>query len=143
LVETRLGYVENILHRLSIGFFLQRFACKDVLFIFPSHFKNGPFRRKYYTYCTVYSRCYATIARRIIRCSVAAGKHVNNIRAIARKPPITTTGKLLKTVFSVGSAPRLYSKDPRPAELELRKFSYGIFAGEGGPEREELKDIHC
>jgi hypothetical protein len=27
----------------------------------------------------------------------------------------------METVFSVGSDPRLYNKDPRPAELELRK----------------------
>jgi hypothetical protein len=45
------------------------------------------------------------IARRNIRCLVTVGKHVNDIRAIARQPPITTEG-LLEAVFSVGSAPR-------------------------------------
>jgi hypothetical protein len=39
----------------------------------------------------------------------------NNIRAIARQPPITKEG-VLEAVFSVGSAPMLYKKDPRPAE---------------------------
>jgi hypothetical protein len=46
---------------------------------------------------------------------VTAGKHVNDIWAIAKRPPITTE-KLLEEVFSVGSAPRLYSEDPRPGE---------------------------
>jgi hypothetical protein len=27
----------------------------------------------------------------------------------------------MQTVFSVGSVPRLYNEDPRPAELELRE----------------------
>jgi hypothetical protein len=44
-----------------------------------------------------------------------AGKHVNNICAIARQPPITAVVGLLEAVFSVGSTPRLYSEDPRPA----------------------------
>jgi hypothetical protein len=26
----------------------------------------------------------------------------------------------MESVFSVGSAPRLYNEDPRPAEIELR-----------------------
>jgi hypothetical protein len=46
---------------------------------------------------------------------VATDKHVNDIRAI-RQPPVTTIEKLLEAVYSVGSAPRLYSEDPRPAE---------------------------
>jgi hypothetical protein len=46
---------------------------------------------------------------------VEAGKHVNDIRAIVRQPPITI-GKLMEAVFSVVSAPRPYSEDPRPAE---------------------------
>jgi hypothetical protein len=45
---------------------------------------------------------------------VEAGKHVNDIQTIARQQPIIE--KLLEEVFSVGSAPRLYSEDPRPAE---------------------------
>jgi hypothetical protein len=45
-----------------------------------------------------------------------AGKHVNDIQAITRQSPITTEG-LLEAVFSVGSTPRLYSKDPRLVEL--------------------------
>jgi hypothetical protein len=46
---------------------------------------------------------------------VTAGKHVTDIRAIARQPPITTE-ELLEAVFSVGAAPRLYNKDLRPAD---------------------------
>jgi hypothetical protein len=49
-------------------------------------------------------------------CLVESGKHVSNIRDIARQPRISTIEKLMVTVFSVGSAPRLYSEDPRPAE---------------------------
>jgi hypothetical protein len=56
------------------------------------------------------------MAKRIVRCLVTAGKHVNNIQAIATQPPITIIDELLKAVFSVGYAPRLYNKDPRPAE---------------------------
>jgi hypothetical protein len=78
-----------------------------------------------------------------MHCLAAASKHVNNIRASASKPPVTTIGKLLKAVFSVRSSPRLYNEDPRPAELELRKFICAIFAGQEGHEREELKNIHC
>jgi hypothetical protein len=36
-------------------------------------------------YCSVYSCCYATIARRNMRCLVKAGKHVNDTRAVARQ----------------------------------------------------------
>jgi hypothetical protein len=46
---------------------------------------------------------------------VAAGKHVNDIRAIARQLLITTE-ELMAAVFSVGSALRLYREDPRPVE---------------------------
>jgi hypothetical protein len=46
-----------------------------------------------------------------MRCLVAAGKHVDDIQAIAEQPPITTIEKLLEAVFSVGSSPRLYSDD--------------------------------
>jgi hypothetical protein len=44
------------------------------------------------------------------------GKHVNNIRALARQPPPTTTEELLETVFLVESIPRLYNEEPGPAE---------------------------
>jgi hypothetical protein len=47
---------------------------------------------------------------------VAVDKHINDIQDITRQLPIRTIEKLLEAVFSVGSAPRLYSKDPRPAE---------------------------
>jgi hypothetical protein len=43
---------------------------------------------------------------------VTAGKHVNNNRAVARQPPITTIEELLEAVFSVESAPRLYNEEP-------------------------------
>jgi hypothetical protein len=51
-----------------------------------------------------------------MRCLVTAGKYVNDIRAIARQRPITIE-KLLESVFSVGSVPRLYSEDPSLAEF--------------------------
>jgi hypothetical protein len=41
---------------------------------------------------------------------------VNDIWAIARQLAIMTIEKLLEAVFSAGSARRLYSKGPRPAE---------------------------
>jgi hypothetical protein len=50
-----------------------------------------------------------------MRFLVTTDKHVNYIWIVARQPSITIE-KLLKTVFSVLSAPRLYSKDPRQAE---------------------------
>jgi hypothetical protein len=37
------------------------------------------------TYYSVYCCCYATFARRNIRCLVTASKHVNNTWAIARQ----------------------------------------------------------
>jgi hypothetical protein len=42
-----------------------------------------------------------------MRCLVTAGKHVNNIRAIAMEPPIETIEGLLKAVFSL-DPPRGY-----------------------------------
>jgi hypothetical protein len=48
-----------------------------------------------------------------------AGKHVNDIRDIARQPSITTTEGLLEVVFSIASTPGLYSEDLRQAELQL------------------------
>jgi hypothetical protein len=59
-----------------------------------------------------------------MRCLVVAGKHVNDIRGIARQPLITVAEKLLEAVFSVGSAPRLRTPG------RLSEFSCGIFAGE-------------
>jgi hypothetical protein len=49
--------------------------------------------------------------------SVTAGKHLNNIRVISRQQSITTMEGFFDTVFSVGSAPRLYSENPGPAEV--------------------------
>jgi hypothetical protein len=46
---------------------------------------------------------------------VMAGKHVNNIRAIARQTPLTTIEGFLEDMFSVEFSPRLYSKDPKLA----------------------------
>jgi hypothetical protein len=51
-----------------------------------------------------------------MRCLVTAGKRVSNIRAIARQPPITTIEGLLEAVFTVGSAPKLYSQESRSSE---------------------------
>jgi hypothetical protein len=76
-------------------------------------------------------------------CLVTTHKHVNSTRAIVRQPSITTIEELLNAVFSVRSAPELYNEDPRPAQRELREFSCGIFAGQGGPERGKLKNLHC
>jgi hypothetical protein len=47
---------------------------------------------------------------------VTAGKHVNNIRDIARKPLINVVEGLLEAMFSVGSATWLYSEEPRLSE---------------------------
>jgi hypothetical protein len=58
---------------------------------------------------------YAKNTRSNTRSLVTANKHVNNIRAIAWQPPITTEG-LLEAVFSTGPAPRLYDEDLKPAE---------------------------
>jgi hypothetical protein len=49
-------------------------------------------------------------------CLVTASKHIINIQAITRQPPITAVEGLLEAVFSVGSAPRLCSEDPRPTK---------------------------
>jgi hypothetical protein len=46
-----------------------------------------------------------------VRCLATAGKHVQNIWAIARQPPIIIEG-LMKDVLSVGSAQGLYNEDP-------------------------------
>jgi hypothetical protein len=67
-------------------------------------------------YCGMLYRCYATIARTNISFLVPAGKHVNIIRSIAKQSPIITIEGLWEAVFSVGSAPKLYSEDPAPAE---------------------------
>jgi hypothetical protein len=45
-------------------------------------------------------------------CLRASGKHVNDIRVIARQPTITTIVKLLGAVFSFGSAPKLLARTP-------------------------------
>jgi hypothetical protein len=55
---------------------------------------------------------------------VASGKYVNDIQAITRQLPITTIEKLLKMVFSVGSAPRLYIKDPKLAEKSVEGWQF-------------------
>jgi hypothetical protein len=36
-------------------------------------------------------------------CFITAGKHIENIRAIGKKPPVRTIEELLETVFSVRS----------------------------------------
>jgi hypothetical protein len=61
----------------------------------------------------MYSCCYAVgeytaaVSEQRLGKYVAAekNKHVNNIRAVARQPPIGTIKELLKAVFSVESAP--------------------------------------
>jgi hypothetical protein len=74
-----------------------------------------------------------------MRCLVSADKHVNDIRAIARQPPITTMEKLLEVVFSVGSAPRLYSEDIRPAEF----ISVAGYSPDSNDVSTELENLHC
>jgi hypothetical protein len=87
----------------------------------------------------IYVLCCATIARRNIRCWVTAGKHVNDIRAIARQQPITTIEKVLESVFSVGSAPRKYSEDPGPAErVQLGNIRRTVTTWV-----QKLKNLHC
>jgi hypothetical protein len=73
--------------------------------------KDGPA-----PYFSIWYRCCATIARKNMCCLVAVGKHVSDIPTISRQPPIATREELLEAVFSVGSAHRLYSEDPRLAE---------------------------
>jgi hypothetical protein len=71
----------------------------------------------------MYSRCYATREytatvseqRHSKHFPSETNKHVNNIRDIARQPPITTIEELLRAVFSVGSDPDLHNEDPKPA----------------------------
>jgi hypothetical protein len=58
-------------------------------------------------------------------CLVAASKHINDMQVITRCPPITTIENLIEAVFSVESAPRLYSK----ASGLLTDISCGIFTG--------------
>jgi hypothetical protein len=58
-----------------------------------------------------------------MRSLITAGKHVNNIRVIARQTPISTREVLLETVFAVGSDPRLYSEDSRPADSSSVQLS--------------------
>jgi hypothetical protein len=62
--------------------------------------------------------------RRNMCCLVVAGKHIRDIRAVARQLPVMIE-KLLEAVFSVGSVPRLRSEDPG----WLSEFSCGIFTG--------------
>jgi hypothetical protein len=50
---------------------------------------------------------------------------LNKIRAIARQPPTATIEELLGMVLSVGFAPVLYNKDPRPAEWNVTT-DYGL-----------------
>jgi hypothetical protein len=127
---------------------------------------GGP-QRRFIRYCGVCSCCYATTARRNVHCSVTAGKQVNNTRAIARqklrnkrvqqllcdrrinKRPFIDNGsintptieELLKAVFSVGSASRLYNEDPMPAE-GIDKISARA-TGQEGAERGNLKNFNC
>jgi hypothetical protein len=59
-----------------------------------------------------------------MRCLVTGGKHVNGVRTMASQPPITIQ-ELLEVMFSVVSAPRLYSENPRPAEWSEVKWLVG------------------
>jgi hypothetical protein len=61
--------------------------------------------------------------RRNMRYLIMAGKYINNIRTLARQPPIPTIEGLLEAVFSVGFNPRPYSEDPRPAESSSVEWS--------------------
>jgi hypothetical protein len=51
--------------------------------------------------------------------------HRNDIRVTARQLPMTRVEKLLEEVFSVGSAPKLYGEDSRPAEFRSVKLCKG------------------
>jgi hypothetical protein len=59
-------------------------------------------------------------------CLATDSKHVNDIWAIAGQLPITTIAKLLEAVFSVGSTPKLYNEDPRPAELNWDSWESAV-----------------
>lgn len=61
-----------------------------------------------------------TSTRLNMSCLATAGKHINNIQAIFREPPITTE-KLLGAVIPVEPAPSLYNENPRPAELNSQR----------------------
>jgi hypothetical protein len=73
-----------------------------------------------------------------MRSLVTAGKNVNNIRAIARQPTITTIEGLLEAVFSVVFAPRLY-EDPKPAECSKKKVQPLPFYQRRNNERRKRK----
>jgi hypothetical protein len=51
-----------------------------------------------------------------MRCFVTAGEHVNNIRAIARQPSMTTIQDLLQAMFPVGVVSGIYNEDPSSAQ---------------------------
>jgi hypothetical protein len=91
--------------------------CNGSLYHLFINLKNPTIQlgRKIVQYCNAQYHCYARILGRNTCYSVTVGKHANNIWAIVRPPPVTIIG-LLELVFSVRSTPRLYSKNPRPAE---------------------------
>jgi hypothetical protein len=77
------------------------------------------------------------IARRNMSCMEIAGKHVNNIRAIARQPSITTRGTVGGDV-SCRVRPRAIQRGPQAGSRELR-----VQFGHEEPERRKLKNPYC
>jgi hypothetical protein len=81
----------------------------------------------------MYNYCYATIARRKMRCLVTAGKYVNNTRAIARQlfgkrvPVAADTQQrpsycwtiTMETIFFMWFVPKCYKRVSRIPELKL------------------------
>jgi hypothetical protein len=65
-----------------------------------------------------------------MRVLIAAGKHVNDIRAIARQPPIPTIER--GGVFLSGPPRGYIARSPG----RLNEFSSPLFAGEGRREHE-------
>jgi hypothetical protein len=61
-----------------------------------------------------------------LRCFVAAGKHGNNIRAIAKQPPITTIENCWRRCFLLGLPRGYIARTPGG----LSEFSCRIFVGQ-------------
>jgi hypothetical protein len=82
------------------------------------------------------------MVRRNMRCLVTVGKHVNNIRAITRQPPITIK-ELFGAVFSVGSVRSIYNEDPRPTQWNLESSVAGYSPDKKDLRVGKLKNLYC
>jgi hypothetical protein len=75
----------------------------------------------FFVYCSMLYCCHAMTAWRNMCCLVTAGKHINNIQATARQPPITIVEGLLEAVFSVGSA---LKQEPQSSWVQCSAFQF-------------------